>query len=51
MTAVRPYSPARTPIEAIVELRKCSGSQLDPDVVRALLAVLGLAARPVLRVA
>ena len=25
MTAVRPYSPARTPFEAIVELRKCSG--------------------------
>jgi HD-GYP domain-containing protein (c-di-GMP phosphodiesterase class II) len=51
MTAARPYSPARTPFEATVELRKCSGSQLDPDVVRALLTVLGLATRPALRVA
>jgi diguanylate cyclase (GGDEF)-like protein len=51
MTAVRPYSPARTPIEAIVELRKCAGSQLDPDVVQALLAVLGVGASRALRVA
>jgi diguanylate cyclase (GGDEF)-like protein len=51
MTAVRPYSPARTPFEAVAELRKCSGSQLDPDVVRALLSVLGLVTRPALRVA
>jgi diguanylate cyclase (GGDEF)-like protein len=51
MTTVRPDSPARTPFEAVVELRRCSGSQLDPDVVRALLGVVGLATRPALRVA
>ena len=51
MTADRPYSGARTPQEAMVELRRCAGSQLDPRVVSALLAVLGFAARPALRVA
>jgi HD-GYP domain-containing protein (c-di-GMP phosphodiesterase class II) len=51
MTADRPYSAARTPHEATLELRRCSGSQLDPRVVSALLAVLGLAVGPTLRVA
>jgi diguanylate cyclase (GGDEF)-like protein len=51
MTADRPYSAARTPQEAMVELRRCSKSQLDPRVVSALLSVLGLVARPALRVA
>jgi HD-GYP domain-containing protein (c-di-GMP phosphodiesterase class II) len=51
MTADRPYSPARTPEQAMLELRRCSRTQLDPRVVSALLAVLGLATRPALRVA
>ena len=51
MTANRPYSPARTAAEAGAELIRVAGSQLDPHVVSALLAVLGLAARPALRVA
>jgi putative nucleotidyltransferase with HDIG domain len=51
MTDDRPYSPARTPHEAAVELRRSSGSHLDPQVVNALLAVLGSRARPSLRVA
>ncbi|HEX5620190.1 MAG TPA: diguanylate cyclase [Solirubrobacteraceae bacterium] len=51
MTADRPYSAARTPQEAMAELRRCSGSQLDPRVVAALLAVLGPSVRPALRVA
>jgi HD-GYP domain-containing protein (c-di-GMP phosphodiesterase class II) len=44
MTADRPHSAARTPQEAAIELRRCAGSQLDPRVVFALLAVLGLTA-------
>jgi HD-GYP domain-containing protein (c-di-GMP phosphodiesterase class II) len=51
MTTDRPYSSARTPQEAAAELRRCSGSQLDPHVVSAILTVLSLAARPALRVA
>jgi len=51
MTAARPYSAARTPAEAMVELRRCSRTQLDPRVVSALLAVLGIAAPAALRVA
>jgi len=42
MTASRPYSTARTPGDAAAELRRSSGSHLDPAVVDALLAVLGL---------
>ena len=43
MTADRPYSAARTPQQAAAELRRSAGSHLDPAVVEALLAVLGLA--------
>ncbi len=42
MTATRPYSAARPPHEAAAELRRSAGSHLDPTVVDALLAVLGL---------
>ncbi len=42
MTATRPYSAARTPQESAAELRRSAGSHFDPDVVDALLAVLGL---------
>jgi putative nucleotidyltransferase with HDIG domain len=42
MTTSRPYSAARTPHQAAVELRRSAGSHFDPAVVEALLAVLGL---------
>jgi HD-GYP domain-containing protein (c-di-GMP phosphodiesterase class II) len=51
MTSDRVYSAARTPLEAAAELRRSSGSHLDPGVVAALLEVLGLGERPALRVA
>jgi diguanylate cyclase (GGDEF)-like protein len=51
MTADRPYSAALTSEQATAELQRCSRTQLDPRVVHALLAVLGLATRPALRVA
>jgi HD-GYP domain-containing protein (c-di-GMP phosphodiesterase class II) len=51
MTADRPYSAALTPAEAAAELQRVVRTQLDPRVVLALLAVLGLAMRPALRVA
>jgi diguanylate cyclase (GGDEF)-like protein/putative nucleotidyltransferase with HDIG domain len=51
MTADRPYSSARTPQEAMAELQRCAGSQLDERVVAALLAVLGPAVRAALRAA
>jgi HD-GYP domain-containing protein (c-di-GMP phosphodiesterase class II) len=35
MTAPRPYRPARSPDEAIDELRACAGTQFDPAVVEA----------------
>jgi HD-GYP domain-containing protein (c-di-GMP phosphodiesterase class II) len=35
MTARRPYRPARSPEEALEELRACAGTQFDPDVVEA----------------
>jgi HD-GYP domain-containing protein (c-di-GMP phosphodiesterase class II) len=38
----RPYRPARTPPDAAEELRRVTGSQLDPRVVDALLAELGI---------
>jgi putative nucleotidyltransferase with HDIG domain len=41
MTGTRPYSPARPPAEAADELRASAGSHLDPDVVAALIDVLG----------
>ena len=42
MTADRIYSKARTPAGAAIELRRSAGAHLDPAVVDALLAVLGL---------
>jgi two-component system cell cycle response regulator len=35
MTAGRPYRPARTPEEALAELRREAGAQFDPAVVDA----------------
>jgi HD-GYP domain-containing protein (c-di-GMP phosphodiesterase class II) len=37
MTSPRPYSLPRTPEAALDELRRCAGSQFDPDVVEAFL--------------
>jgi putative nucleotidyltransferase with HDIG domain len=41
MTGTRPYSPARSPTQAAEELRASVGSHLDPEVVEALIDVLG----------
>jgi two-component system cell cycle response regulator len=34
MTSTRPYQPAMTPDAALAEVRRCAGTQFDPDVVR-----------------
>lgn len=34
MTSRRPYAPSRTADEAMVELRRCAGTQFDPSIVR-----------------
>jgi len=41
MTTDRPYRRALTPTRAAIELRACAGTQFDPQVVAALIAVLG----------
>ena len=41
----RPYAPARGPLQAMPELRRCAGSQFDPEVVDAFAAVLADRAR------
>jgi HD-GYP domain-containing protein (c-di-GMP phosphodiesterase class II) len=40
MTRERPYAPSRSPREALAELRRCSGTQFDPEVVEALVAAV-----------
>lgn len=40
MLSERPYSPRKTMEQAINELKRCSGSQFDPKIVRVFLAVL-----------
>jgi len=40
MTTDRPYRRALSDREALAELHRCTGSQFDPDVVDALVAVL-----------
>jgi HD-GYP domain-containing protein (c-di-GMP phosphodiesterase class II) len=42
MTTDRPYRKARPVPEALAELHRCSGTQFDPAVVKALITVLGL---------
>lgn len=41
MTHPKPWRPARSREEAVAELWRCSGSQFDPQVVRALTEILG----------
>jgi HD-GYP domain-containing protein (c-di-GMP phosphodiesterase class II) len=48
MTTERPYRAALTSDEAIAELRRCAGTQFDPDIVRVLIEVGGAATRPAL---
>jgi HD-GYP domain-containing protein (c-di-GMP phosphodiesterase class II) len=40
MTTDRPYRKARPVAEAVAELRRCAGTDFDPDVVEALAAAL-----------
>jgi len=40
MTAGRPYAAARTPEEALEELRRCAGTQFDPAVVETFRTVI-----------
>lgn len=40
MTAERPYRHALTPIEALTELERCSGTQFDPDIIKIFAKVL-----------
>ena len=41
MTTERPYRPALTPAQAVSELRAGAGNKYDPDVIDALLDLLG----------
>jgi HD-GYP domain-containing protein (c-di-GMP phosphodiesterase class II) len=41
MTTTRSYRKAMPVPDAVTELRRCSGTQFDPEVVGALLAVVG----------
>jgi len=42
MTTDRPYRKARSAHEAVVELRRCAGTDFDPAVVEALAEMLAL---------
>ncbi|HVC88065.1 MAG TPA: HD-GYP domain-containing protein [Gaiellaceae bacterium] len=39
MTSDRPYRPAMTRDEAVVEVERCSGTQFDPELAKAFLAL------------
>ncbi|GAG05818.1 unnamed protein product, partial [marine sediment metagenome] len=40
MTSERPYRRAFSPIEALTELERCSGTQFDPKIVEAFVTIL-----------
>jgi HD-GYP domain-containing protein (c-di-GMP phosphodiesterase class II) len=40
ITEARPYRPARTPAEAVAEIKRCAGTQFDPRVVAAFCAAI-----------
>jgi HD-GYP domain-containing protein (c-di-GMP phosphodiesterase class II) len=40
MTSDRPYRLARTPRDSLAELERCAGTQFDPEIVAAFMAVL-----------
>jgi HD-GYP domain-containing protein (c-di-GMP phosphodiesterase class II) len=40
MTSARPYRRAKTKGEAIIELKRCSGTEFDPEIVNAFLEIL-----------
>ena len=46
ITSNRAYRPARSPHEALAELRRCAGEQFDPDVVAAFHAVMAVEPEP-----
>jgi HD-GYP domain-containing protein (c-di-GMP phosphodiesterase class II) len=46
MISDRPYAKARTTKEALAELRRCAGSQFDPEIVRVFEHVMAARARP-----
>jgi HD-GYP domain-containing protein (c-di-GMP phosphodiesterase class II) len=45
MVTERPHAAARSPEDALAELRRCAGAQFDPQVVAALERVLPQTAR------
>jgi HD-GYP domain-containing protein (c-di-GMP phosphodiesterase class II) len=45
MTAIRPYAASAVTTEALDELRRCAGTQFDPEVVRAFCDVLSTQGR------
>jgi diguanylate cyclase (GGDEF)-like protein len=46
MISARPYSEAKTTADALAELRRCAGTQFDPDIVPIFEQVLGARAKP-----
>jgi two-component system, cell cycle response regulator len=46
MLSTRPYSEAKTIAEALAELRRCAGTQFDPEIVTIFEQVLGARAKP-----
>jgi len=51
MTSDRPYRAARSPEDAICELRRCAGQQFDPNVVDLLCEVLAAEEEPAAKLA
>jgi HD-GYP domain-containing protein (c-di-GMP phosphodiesterase class II) len=47
MTGLRPYRFPVTPERALVEIERCRGTQFDPEIAEAMIAVVAEASRPV----